>query len=430
MAKTNRLITRSLAAAVAVGVLSAGGAGTALAATQTSGTVTTSLSQSSDSFGTIGDLLGDILGGLVPDLAAEINIGSVAAGSSKDLAVITLADLAGLDGVVPANVSLSLFGDKDWVSLSTEDALALTVSPGVDVEPGIYGIEVDINLGVDGIDPVDVLVKVEVTEPVDVDDEENVGGETDTDDNPTNPADPEVGTLAEAADATDLLIGVDDGVEVRPGDVLSGDILTASTSEILPTTVEVEAPAGWYGEGEGWNWAIMVAEDAEVGSYDELFYNLTFEDGSTDTVRVGVVVNTEADQADHIDPVLPNEGKVEVAAGSSVSLDPIVDAEGEALPEGTTFQSDIDYDWIEVSEEGVVTFSPSADAELGEHEYTITVTYADGSTDELRGVVTVTAATANGTTQLANTGAGVIGLAFAGLASAAGGAAGLLRRRR
>lgn len=427
MAKTNRLITRSLAAAVAVGVLSAGGAGTALAATQTSDTVTTSLSQSTD-LGPIGDLLGDILGEGVLDLEAGINIGSVAAGSSEELAVVTLAELEALDGVVPANVSIDLINSEDWITLSTEDALTLTVSPGVDVEPGVYDIDIDVDLGIGT--PESILLQVTVTEPVDTDGDENAG-ETGTVDNPTNPADPDVDSLAEAADAVDLLIGSDDGVEVRPGSVISGDILTASTSEILPTSVEADAPAGWYGEGEGWSWAFKVAEDAEVGSYTELFYNLTFEDGSTDTVRVGVVVNAEAPdyQADHIDPVLPNEGKVEVAAGTSVSLDPIVDAEGEALPEGTTFQSDNDQDWIEVSEEGVVTFSPSADAELGEYEYTITVTYADGSTDELHGEVTVTAATANGPAQLANTGAGVIGLAFAGLASAAGGAVGLLRRR-
>ncbi|MDO4903763.1 MAG: Rib/alpha-like domain-containing protein [Limosilactobacillus sp.] len=92
--------------------------------------------------------------------------------------------------------------------------------------------------------------------------------------------------------------------------------------------------------------------------------NVTYPDGTTDTVEATVTVKSQADQYD------PQAATVTVNEGDTVDAKSLV-ANADDLPSGTQYSTDVD------------TSTP------GEKTATVTVTYPDGTTDTVNATVTV-----------------------------------------
>ncbi|MDD7585506.1 MAG: Rib/alpha-like domain-containing protein [Corynebacterium glucuronolyticum] len=140
--------------------------------------------------------------------------------------------------------------------------------------------------------------------------------------------------------------------------------------------------------------SITVSPDFEVAPTDYILpVKVTYtKDGSSDVINAKVTV-TAAGRSVY-QPVY--QGK-DVPQGKEVTLDAPKDANGKDLPEGTKFAEKTDSDAVSVDPDtGALTYKAAKNEELGEKTITVTVTYPDGSSEDITATVNVTLADTDG----------------------------------
>ena len=155
------------------------------------------------------------------------------------------------------------------------------------------------------------------------------------------------------------------------------------------STVETEGPGKAEIDEDG-NLIVDIDKDAKPGDTIEIV--VKDKDGNEiDTVIVTVEEDPDAPkQADELEPKY-NDGAGQPGTTAPVDAPTFTNKEGETVtvPEGTKFATD--EDGVEVAEDGSLKVQIPADAKPGDKiTVTVTVTYPDGSTDQVDATVTVT----------------------------------------
>ncbi|MGS2665177.1 Rib/alpha-like domain-containing protein [Corynebacterium glucuronolyticum] len=179
----------------------------------------------------------------------------------------------------------------------------------------------------------------------------------------------------------------------EPTTVAQGDTKTIAKPIDAPATfAAAEVLPDWATvNGDG---SITVSPDFEVAPTDYILpVKVTYtDDGSNEVVNAKVTV-TASDRFTY-QPVY--QGK-DVPQGKEVTLDAPKDAAGKQLPEGTKFAEKFDSDAVSVDPDtGALTYKAAKNEELGEKTITVTVTYPDGSTEDIDATVKVTLADSDG----------------------------------
>nr|WP_162933214.1 Rib/alpha-like domain-containing protein [Corynebacterium lactis] len=124
------------------------------------------------------------------------------------------------------------------------------------------------------------------------------------------------------------------------------------------------------------------ATSMEPGDYQATI-KVTYPDGTVDTVTVPVTVDKQPDAA----KFAPTYPKADVKQGESTTVEPT----GGPFPEGTNFEKPAgvpDYVTVDPTT-GKVTVAPGNDAEPGDFEFPINVTYPDGTTEQAKVPATI-----------------------------------------
>ncbi|MFI3125961.1 YPDG domain-containing protein, partial [Streptococcus suis] len=133
---------------------------------------------------------------------------------------------------------------------------------------------------------------------------------------------------------------------------------------------------------------VTIPEDATPGTVIDGTITITYPDGSTDEVPVKVTVkDPNATDADNNDPKY-TDGSGE--PGTEVKVPAPTNPDGSKVPDGSKFESNNPNVVVDPNT-GEVTVKIPSDAKPGDViEAVITITYPDGSTDEVPVKITVT----------------------------------------
>ena len=342
-------------------------------------------------------------------------------------------------GKLPQGSVFTLDKPADWISINSSTG-EITVKPGTDVAAQSYDIPVTVTYPDQTTDALTAKVKVTeadsttyanpVYEPIQVN-----PGEEKTVPAPTSDGKPlpkgstfvKEGTFPEWA-----TVNKDGSITVKPGkDVAKGSYpvkvnitypdgttgtatatiqvgdtrAAALNPEYTPVTVAqgdkakiakpIDELAAYAAAETLPEWvtlnadgSIDVAPTYETAATDYTFpIKVTYTaDGSNEIVNAKVTV-TSADRSTY-QPVYQNQS---VPQGKMATFPAPKDASGKELPAGTKFAEKFDSDAVTVDPDtGELTYKSGKDEALGEKTITVTVTYPDGTSEDITATVTVT----------------------------------------
>ena len=273
----------------------------------------------------------------------------------------------------PAGTSYKLGADApDWVTIDPQTG-KLTLNPPEGLDPQTYNVPIEVTYSDGSTDK--VVIPVNVTEEAQKEETADK----------VQPRYPSTATPVEAG---------------------AKETIPAPSFDDPSTEEKEQAPANTsYKLGDGApEWASVDAvtgeftakpgKDIAPGTYNVPVV-VTYEDGSTDTVMVPVLVKKPVRDADTYNPRLATENvpngtlsTAPVTAGNEISLSPQFPVQP---PAETTFAGDPDNpSWVTVNPEtGTVTATPPAAAQPGTYPVKVQVTYPDGTEDVIESTITV-----------------------------------------
>ncbi|MCT2043660.1 YPDG domain-containing protein, partial [Pseudoclavibacter alba] len=159
----------------------------------------------------------------------------------------------------------------------------------------------------------------------------------------------------------------------------AGTVFAPADPATLPAWATVQADG-----------SITLSPDAEVPTGTVTIpVRVVYPDGSQDTINATVTVTpqpvTNTNTPDYVDQSVPD--------GGTATIPTPANADGSALPAGTTFAPGDPATlpaWVVVNPDGSLTVSPDINVSTGVTTVPVTVTYPDGSTDLIDVAVNVT----------------------------------------
>lgn len=242
----------------------------------------------------------------------------------------------------PADATYELIDPLGWTSVDPDNG-QVTAQPPVDVKPGEYSQKIQVTYSDGTKETKEVAQKITVT--------------------------------ANNADSVELAYG--DEVTVRqekeakvPAPQVTKGELPANTLFTLDNQYDWLTIDGKTGEITA-----KPTNNTAADSY-EIPVTVTFPDKSTKALSAKVKVVA----SDVTTYGTPQYDSVSVKPGGTAKVDRPKTTEGEALPEGTTFERvGTTPEWATLNEDGSITVAPGGSVSNGSYEVPVTVTYPDGT---------------------------------------------------